>query len=576
MAACAAIGYAAYALAGYSWDAVVTYRSPYAPIEGADQDPGSAMASQTVLVIIDGLREDSSREMVILDRLREYGADITLVAPQPSLSYPDWTTILSGQPPFASGVVTNWHDGRAGVQTIFDTAKRAGIKTVFVGPDDFEKLYQVRSKTVATYMRKWDERYMSGEYVDAALRLSAQYRPELLVVHLPDVDEAGHKYGGASDEYANTVAKVDADLRALVGGLLDDRTAFIVVADHGHIDAGGHGGWEPEVVTVPAVIVGPDIVLGKARGRQEDVASTVALLAGIAPPNGTAGRPLAPVAAGASGQALEAARKARYAFVAKFVQVVSSKTDVAADYTEYDATQQQMDTAERFYSEQRLKADRRRRLDLALGGLGIALFVIGLIGLVSRPAFWSALTGMLAYYVVYNGLFFLVHEYRWSLSAFNSEDMIQSWMNMRLVEAAAAMLVGAAVAALVYPLLRPRAKGAAGEFLPGWLTLGPATALFVLATLGAQVAWFYWAWGIKPEWRLPDLLWGFKYDLDLIQATAIGFVALVTPLVTFAIGRYHPRVRRVPGHDEGGPTAGAPQPVRPLVPSGTGSAAEER
>lgn len=573
VAACAALGYAAYTLAGFSWDAVVWYRSPYVPSDTKTPEPGSALASQTVLVIIDGLRDDTSREMPTLDRLRSYGADLQLTAPQPSLSYPNWTTILSGAPPEVSGVVTNWHEGKAPVETLFDTAKRAGVKTVFVGPEDFQQLYDVKSKTVATYMKKWDDEYLTGEYIDAAVRLGQQYQPGLLVVHLPDVDEAGHSYGGASDEYANTAAKVDNDLRALVEGLLDDRTAFVIVADHGHIDTGGHGGWENEVVTVPCVIVGPGVALGQAKGRQVDVASSVAILAGIAPPNRTTGRPLGPVAAGASGSALEAARVARYGFVAKYVQVVSSKLDPAVDYTEYDATQAQMDEAMRYYTGERMKLDRLSRLRTGLGGVAIALFVVLVIGVASRQALVAALAGTAAYYAVYDGLFFLVHGYRWSLSAFNSEDLISGWMNMRLAEAALAMLVAALMAALVYPLLRKHPKGPTAEFLPGWLTLGPATALVILATLAVQVAWFYWAWGIVPEWRLPDLMWGFKYDLDLIQATAVGFIALLTPIVTYLIGRYHPLVRRNPPSD--GPGAGQPQSTRPLVPAGTGSAAEE-
>ena len=37
--------------------------------------------------------------------------DLTLLAPQPSLSFPDWTTLLSGAPPYISGVTTNWFEG---------------------------------------------------------------------------------------------------------------------------------------------------------------------------------------------------------------------------------------------------------------------------------------------------------------------------------------------------------------------------------------------------------------------------------------------------------------------------------
>jgi hypothetical protein len=36
----------------------------------------------------------------------------------------------------------------------------------------------------------------------------------------------------------------------------------------------------------------------------------------------------------------------------------------------------------------------------------------------------------------------------------------------------------------------------------------------------------------------------FKYDLDLIQLTALGGAAVAGPLLTWVAGRWHPRVRR--------------------------------
>ncbi|MFU8891913.1 MAG: hypothetical protein ACNA76_09775, partial [Anaerosomatales bacterium] len=99
-------------------------------------------------------------------------------------------------------------------------------------------------------------------------------------------------------------------------------------------------------------------------------------------------------------------------------------------------------------------------------------------------------------------------------------------------------------AAIIYPLLHAEPKGPRVRgHLAGWLALGPATVLAVMATLALQVAWFLWAYGAEVVWRLPDLKWGFKYDLDLIQATAVGATALLAPLVTYLIGRYHPRIR---------------------------------
>jgi hypothetical protein len=169
---------------------------------------------------------------------------------------------------------------------------------------------------------------------------------------------------------------------------------------------------------------------------------------------------------------------------------------------------------------------------------------MGMVFLASWRAGIAALVGTAAYYGVYEFMFFGAHGYRWSLSAFNTETYVRSFMSMRLLEAGVAALVACAVAALVYPWLRARPKGPqVAKYLAGHLTLGPATILMVLATLAFQVAWYLWKWGAAVVWTLPDLQAGFKYDLDLVQMTAVGGVALLAPLVTYLIGRYHPMVQ---------------------------------
>lgn len=543
--ACVAIGYGAYTLAGISWDAVVSYESLHAAVALPPAAPAPAQVPRTVLVIVDGLRLDASRQMGTLSALREYGADMELEAPQPTLSYPNWTTLLAGASPEISGVVTNWHEGPAPVETLFDTARSAGVKTVFVGPEDFQPLYGVKEKTSASFMLKWDESYLSGTYVDRALQLAETQQPRLLVLHLPDVDEAGHAFGGASDEYAKTVAKVDGDLGRLVQGLQDGETVFVVVSDHGHIDTGGHGGWEDEAKIVPAVFAGPGIIISSGTGLSEDVAPTVAILAGAAVPRHAIGEPIASVVRADEPTATANASAAFQAFEGAYVRTVTeplgqnadaAMASVGVDTTDHGSAMEAADLA-------RLSFDRDERLQTSLLAAIGCLAVLALIGIASWRALVAALAGTATYYLVYNGLFFVVHRYAWSLSAFNSEDKIEAWMNGRLIEAALSMLAAAAVAAVVYPYLRSLPRMPRGSYLPGWLTLGPATALATLATLGVQVAWFVWAWGIDPVWGLPDLKWGFKYDLDLIQATAVGFVAVLTPLVTYLVGRYHPRVR---------------------------------
>lgn len=541
LAACVGLGYGAYTLAGYSWSQVADYHSPYLgmlPDEHVSQVASPAPAPRLVLVIVDGLREDAAREMGTLNTLQGFGSDYALVTPQPSLSYPNWTAILTGAPHDVTGVTTNWYERRVEVPTLLDDALEAGRRTVVVGPEDLQVLYDVE-RADGVQLREWPEGgYLTGTLVDDTLRLAEAHDPEFALLHLPDIDEAGHDFGGTSPEYAEVVRKVDVDLSRLVAGMSDARTAFVIVGDHGHIDAGGHGGWEPDAVRVRAVFAGSGVMLGSGEASLIDVAPTVAALMGMAPPAYSKGRVLPSLVASEPLQVADAVARQR----AEFTRAYAEELGFEAGVPRGRETQAIADAESGFMSR-----GRQDRALLAIAGLLACLLSLAAIGVASWRALVAALAGTAAYAVVYNAMFFLVHGHLWSLSAFNEEDMVDAWMNTRLLEAAIALLVGAAVAALVYPLLRRDPNGPRGEYLSGWLALGPATAVAVLAFLGMQVAWYFWAWGPQVSHLMPDLMWAFKYDLDLLQSTAVGFAAMLTPLVTFLVGRYHPRNRKAAG-----------------------------
>ncbi len=552
VALCVATAFGAYTLANYSWNAIVDYTSPYVELGLPKAVAGSEISSTTVLVIVDGLNEETSRQLDGLNLLRQYGTDLTLLAPQPSLSYPNWTTLLSGDPPYVSGVTTNWYEGMVPPETLLDTAVRAKAPTVVVGPEEMKALYGT-DRATATFLRSYPTTYYaSTELVDEAIKLVKEVQPRLALVHLPDVDNAGHRSGSGSAEYLETAHRVDVDLERLVTALQGDGTTFVIVADHGHIPAGGHGGWEASVVEVPGIFFGHGVLLGEGNANQEDVAPTVAVIAGIPVPKHSKGDVLDGVVGEAGSARLRPAWSQRLWFATEYITYVLDPTGQSTDiqFAEYEhgaSITRAMDDAD----SARLAYDRRIRLWQGLAALGIALGVLLVVGLVSWRALVAALSGTLAYYLVYNGLFFVVHGYRWSLSSFNEETMVQSFFNVRMVEALLAGLAAALVAGVVYPYLRAKAQGPWGSYLPRWLTLGPTAVLVILVTLAIQVAWFAWAWGIAPTWNLPDLKWGFKYDLDLIQATALGVAAMLAPLVTYLVGRYHPKTRRV-ARDESG------------------------
>jgi hypothetical protein len=533
------------ALAAYSWSQVAGYRSPYLDPQLPASSPSPAVADRIVLVIVDGLRADVSAKMPALGTLRQHGSDLTLLASQPSLSYPDWTNILSGAPQRISGVTTNGFHQRVPVETLLDVAISSGERTVIVGPSSLQYLFGA-GRADGRYFRDYQPgRYVSSEMVVHAVQLTTAIKPGFVLVHFPDVDEAGHAYGASSPQYLEAAMKVDTDLSVLVNALQDGHTTFVVVSDHGHVAGGGHGGWEPEVVNVPAVLAGPGVALGRGTGRMEDLAPTVAAVAGLPAPRDALGRILPGVLSTAPPVALANEHTQRASLFARVLTVV---TGAPADAGRLLAdTDVQLDRALKAADGARLASERLRRLPVALALAAAALAALVAIGVLSWRALASAAAGIAAYYAVYDGLYFGVHRLAWSLSSINSEAKMPAFFAARLGEALLAGLVAAVVAGVVYPLLREQPRGAWHRYLPGWLTLGPATVLAVQATLALQVAWYLWLWGARVTWIIPDLRLGFKYDLDLLQAGALGVAALLAPVVTLLVGRYHPRVQRPPG-----------------------------
>ncbi len=329
IAVCCGIAYGASVLASYSWGEVVSYESPYVspPIKAEAPAAMEPLADRVILVIVDGMRDDITRTgMPSLDRLREYGTDAILLSEQPSLSYPNWTTILSGAPQSITGVTTNWWEGRVPVPTVIDSARAAGRSVVVVGPTDFSELYGI-APGPQVVLRDWPESgYLSETLVDDALRLVTQSNPQILVLHLPDLDEAGHDHGSDSTQYREVAARIDADLGRLIGALQDDKTAFVVVSDHGHIATGGHGGWEPEVVRIPFIVAGVGSRLsGQTTGSLDQVAPTVAVLGGFAPPAFSSGTALRAVVATDATSAFSAERAQQAAFAEREYRVISGR-----------------------------------------------------------------------------------------------------------------------------------------------------------------------------------------------------------------------------------------------------------
>ena len=346
VAACLAVAALAAALAlgdrARSWnDELAIAVPPLAREPLRLDDPHTPrLAERVTLVVIDGLGAGEAH-LPYLDELRARGVAATAHVPYPTISRPNYVTLVTGVPPRDSGVRANRVPTPVLVDTIMDRVQAAGLRVAAAG--DFGMLPSLFARHTDTLQVRWVE---TGTLVtppppvtwpvDEARRapslaalgpIIAQLDAAFTVVLVLDVDRAGHA-AGVDEDYRAAAAAADRMLRVAFAGVDLAREAVIVTADHGHVAPGGHGGPEPEVATVPLVLAGAGIVPGAAArdAQLADVAPTVAALLGLPAPGHAEGRALVELLALAPA---DAARRA--AADAARARAIAPVVDVHAD-----------------------------------------------------------------------------------------------------------------------------------------------------------------------------------------------------------------------------------------------------
>ncbi|HUH01523.1 MAG TPA: alkaline phosphatase family protein [Kofleriaceae bacterium] len=269
------------------------------PYAGRAQRP--RLARSVFVVILDGLRVRESIGLRYLDELRRRGIEATASSHYPSFSRPNYVSIVTGVPPMWSGVRSNQYDEPVALESIMATAGNAGLGSAFVSdlspglPRMFTRPVDDAAGAARFVSDFHDMHYVRwpGGFVLAA-HLLIERRYPLVVMHLGDVDVAGHEFGADSPEYLAATVSVDQQLQLALANIDLERDAVVVVADHGHTDAGGHGGLEPEVIEVPLILAGAGVrpAAAVSGARLIDIAPTVATLLGVQPPGHGLGRTL--------------------------------------------------------------------------------------------------------------------------------------------------------------------------------------------------------------------------------------------------------------------------------------------
>jgi hypothetical protein len=255
------------------------------PQLGASRRP---LSRRVVLVIVDGLSQQHAYGLPLLDRLRGAGIDASATSHTPTISRPNYVTILTGVPPVLSGVRNNWYQGRVELDSIMDRLRARRSETAYVSDSSPGLAYMFSQDIEDSTYAPWPDGFV------AASRLALRRNYPLVILLPGRVDYEGHLHGADSDEYRRAAELVDAQLTAALADIDLSRDTVIVTADHGHTPSGGHGGSEPEVLDVPLVMAGAGVRTAAVvrAPRLVDIAPTIAALLGAPAPGHGVGRTL--------------------------------------------------------------------------------------------------------------------------------------------------------------------------------------------------------------------------------------------------------------------------------------------
>lgn len=257
---------------------------------------GLAPSDRVRVVLLDGLTAAHADRMPTLGALCREGLDLRVDTGFPTVSLPVQHVLWTGRTQQQSGVLYRIPrlpappadalprrvEGSVGVaESHADIVQSLGFAHAAPPADD---------ATIEARGSAWRR-----EGFRAAALAAVAGPARLAFVHVLRIDEAGHAHGGASLAYAAAVAWADGLLLRLRAAA-DPTVTWVVLADHGHRPAGGHGGAEPAIRVVRACIAGPGIAPADHRAGAPihlvDLHHAVAELLAVAGP-ATPGRGLA-------------------------------------------------------------------------------------------------------------------------------------------------------------------------------------------------------------------------------------------------------------------------------------------
>jgi hypothetical protein len=524
------------AAGAYFWgtgimNSLYAFRSP---LKDNPPAPGPALGQpltrRVVFVLIDALRDDTSRNttvMPFLNQLRAQGASATDHSHTPSYSEPGYSVLMTGAwPDISDGPAMNLDYADIPTWTqdnLFSAAHRAGLKTAVSGFNWFQKLIPQDAVNDSFYT-PGEDKAADIDVVNAVIPWLQANQDQFILIHIDQVDYAGHHEGGPQSPNWNAAAtRADGLLKQIVSNLDLSKDTVIVVSDHGQIDRGGHGGQDPIVLLEPFVLAGAGIKPGAyPDGNMADVPTTVAALLGINIPASSEGV----VRTDMLNLTADQQTNINSALLAQKSQLLKDYQTAIHSF----ANNAQTDTVAGILSamdqakSQRQNSERIPRFVLAIFLALIPAYV--LIKKRSEFVTWM-LGGAVLYISLFNIGYAIIGGRTYSLSSVKSAGDIILFT------------AGNAVASLALSWLLLSYK-------INWLKMTPRESsekvfAFVFVTLylvALPILWHFAYNGALVTWTIPDMASMFMGFLSILQALVISVVGLILVGITALISTF--------------------------------------
>ncbi len=224
----------------------------------------------------------------------------------PTLSSPNWASAINGAAPEQHGITSNgWFRHMVELQpacrgedgkfpTIFGVMRAQYPSSRIAVFHDWRGFADLLEKQAPDIMRHEPG---ADRTTEAAICYWRKNRPQLMFIHLDNVDHAGHSHGWYSNEYYKAVEVADGYIGRVMETVDSLRarasTYILVTSDHGGT-AHGHGKNSLAEIQIPWILAGPGVASGEiaAPVNTFDTALTAAWIFHLDPSPCWIGRPV--------------------------------------------------------------------------------------------------------------------------------------------------------------------------------------------------------------------------------------------------------------------------------------------